>query len=503
MRVAWRQSRLVLALLLTTGLSGTYAQNTNTPGVVSPGNRPAATTSASSRFNLQQCIDVGLQNNLTVRQSQVQLENSELQLRQSKLNRLPNVGGFASQNYSSGFNINPVTNAFVERGILSNNFQLNTQVTVYNGMALQNTIKQNDYLRQSNQQALQATQNNVALTVVQNYLNVLTNQEQLVVAQRQLDVSRAQLDRTQRLVNAGSLPEANLFDIRAQIANDELAIVNAQNNIDLAKLALLQTMNVPAANVPGTFEVEAVTVPDPSIDPYSATNQQLYETAEQFLPDVKAADLRVKSDAFGVQVARANLLPTLTLNAGVSTIYSNFGQQRQIPTGSTVQIPQTIIVNGVPQQIFISQEDYRTEDYSFTEQLRNNMNRSVALNLQIPIYNRSLSRTRILTATLQRQNSEIAAANARLQLRQQIETAYTNMRASANRYRATQAQVAQLERSFQVAESRFNAGALNSTEYNIAKSNLDRARASLVQSKYDYVFRTKLLDFYQNKPLTF
>lgn len=489
-----------MAFLLLTGT--VCAQNTGQPGAVSP----AAGTiipAGSQRLDLQQCIDIGLQNNLTVRQGQLQLQNSEQQLRQSKLNRLPNVGGFASQNYSSGFNINPVTNTFVERGILSNNFQLNTQMTIYNGMALQNTIQQNDLLRQSNQQALQSTQNNVALTVVQNYLNVLTYQEQLVVVQRQLDVSRAQLDRTQRLVNAGSLAESNLFDIRAQIANDELAIVNAQNNIDLAKLALLQTMNVPMANVAGGFDVVPVTVPDPNLDPYTASTQQVYETAEQFMPDVKSADLRVRSDALGVQVARANLLPTLTLSAGVSTIYSNFGQQRRIADGTTVQIPQTIIVNGVPQQIFITQEGYRTEDYTFAEQLRNNMNRSVALNLQIPIYNRSLARTRILSANLQRQTSEIAAANARLQLRQQIETAYTNMRASANRYRATQAQVAQLERSFQVAESRLNAGALNSTDYNIAKSNLDRSRASLVQAKYDYVFRVKILDFYQNKPLTF
>lgn len=492
--------QVVMAFLLLTGT--VCAQNTGQPGAVSP----AAGTiipAGSQRLDLQQCIDIGLQNNLTVRQGQLQLQNSEQQLRQSKLNRLPNVGGFASQNYSSGFNINPVTNTFVERGILSNNFQLNTQMTIYNGMALQNTIQQNDLLRQSNQQALQSTQNNVALTVVQNYLNVLTYQEQLVVVQRQLDVSRAQLDRTQRLVNAGSLAESNLFDIRAQIANDELAIVNAQNNIDLAKLALLQTMNVPMANVAGGFDVVPVTVPDPNLDPYTASTQQVYETAEQFMPDVKSADLRVRSDALGVQVARANLLPTLTLSAGVSTIYSNFGQQRRIADGTTVQIPQTIIVNGVPQQIFITQEGYRTEDYTFAEQLRNNMNRSVALNLQIPIYNRSLARTRILSANLQRQTSEIAAANARLQLRQQIETAYTNMRASANRYRATQAQVAQLERSFQVAESRLNAGALNSTDYNIAKSNLDRSRASLVQAKYDYVFRVKILDFYQNKPLTF
>lgn len=457
------------------------------------------------RLGLQQCIDIALANNLTIRQSQLQLQSTEAQLRQARLNRLPNIGAFLSQGYNSGRNINPATNAFVDQGVLSNNFQATAQVTVYNGGLLQNTIRQNDLLRQSNEASVKATENNVSLTVVQNYLNVLTGQEQLVVAQRQLEVSQAQLDRTQRLVNAGSLPEANLFDIRAQIANDELAIVNAQNTIDLAKLALLQAMNVPAGG-PGIdgFNIEAITVPDPALDPYTATAQQVYETAQDFVPDIKAADLRVRSDAVGVQVARANLLPNLTLNGNVNTLYSNVGRQKQISLGTYSQsAPQTILVNGVPTTVITQSPDFLYQNYNFGEQLGNNLNRSVSLQLQVPIFNRSQARTRILTASLQQQNSEIAAANTRLQLRQTIETAYTNLRASSNRYRATAAQVAQLARAFQASESRFNAGALNSTDYNVAKSNLDRARASLVQAKYDYIFRVKLLDFYQNKPLTF
>ena len=221
------------------------------------------------------------------------------------------------------------------------------------------------------------------------------------------------------------------------------------------------------------------------------------------MPDVRAADLRVRSDAFGVLVARANLYPTLTLNGALSSLYSNVGLQRRIADGTTTQVPQTIIVNGTPQTIFFFNDKFRSESYTFFEQLSNNLNRSVNLQLQIPIYNRSQARTQILSAQLQQQNSEIAAANTRLQLRQNIETASTNLRAAANRYRATQAQVTSLEQAFRASESRFNAGALNSTDYNVAKSNLDRARASLVQAKYDYVFRTKILDFYQNKPLNF
>ncbi|HEX9956037.1 MAG TPA: TolC family protein, partial [Fibrella sp.] len=250
-------------------------------------------------------------------------------------------------------------------------------------------------------------------------------------------------------------------------------------------------------------EVEAINVPDPTLAPYAATTQQVYETAQDFVPDIKAADLRVRSDAVGLLVAKSFLLPTLTLNGVVSTLYSNVGRQRVITDGTMARIPQTIEFNGAPTTIYILQPNSRGENFTFGEQLGNNLNRSVSVQLSVPIFNRTQARTRILNASLQQQNSEIAAANTRLQLRQTIETAYTNLRASSNRYRATAAQVEQLARAFQASESRFNAGALNSTEYNISKSNVDRARASLVQAKYDYIFRTKILDFYQNKPLTF
>jgi outer membrane protein len=497
-------SRILAGLSLAALLSstGVLAQTT---GIIPA---PAATQSAPQRLGLQTCIDIALQNNLTLRQSQIQLRNTELQLRQARLNRLPNVGAFLTQGYNSGRNINPATNEFVEQGVLSNNVQATAQATIYNGGLLQNTIRQNDLLRQSNEASVKATENNVILTVIQQYLNVITGQEQLVVAQRQRDVSAAQLDRTQRLVNAGSLAEGELFTIRAQIGNDELAIVNAQNSIELGKLALLQAMNVPAAGptagpTVASFEVEPVNVPDPNTEPYRESSEEVYGVAQQFMPDVKAAELRVRSDAVGVQVARANLLPTVTLNGFLSTLYSNVGLQRRTALGTTSNIDQTILVNGIPTTITTQQPNFLFEDYTFFEQLGNNLNRGLSLQVQIPIYNRSQVRTQILRAQLQQQNSEIAAANTRLTLRQNIETAYTNLRAAANRYRATQAQLTQLEQAFRVAESRFNAGALNSTDYNVAKTNLDRARAGLVQAKYDYVFRTKILDFYQNKPLTF
>lgn len=496
MQVAWKQMRVVAALIVTANLSVTYAQNT--PGVVSPGNG----TVASTRLNLQQCIDIAQQNNIQVRQGRLTLANSDLQLNQSRLNRLPSAVFQSNQSLNGGRSINPQDNTFVQQTIKSSNYQLNTSVTLYNGMVLQNTIKQNNLALQASQQELNATQNNVSLTVAQNYLNALTGAEQLSVSQRQADVTRAQLERTQRLVNAGSAPEGNLYELRATLAGNEVDIVNAQNTLDLAKVALLQAMNVP---INQEFEVEPINVPDPNLDPYTASVQQLYDVASTNLPEVKGADLRVKSAALGVEVAKGGLYPTLSLNGNLNSIYSS-AASTAVPNGQSTQ--QTIgfltdPATGTNIPINASVPGYDRTGISYGDQLGNNFSQSLSLFLRVPIFQGNLSRNRITTAKIQQQTAELTAMNTRLTLRQQIETAYTQMRAGANRYKATQAQVASLEKAFQMAESRLNAGAINATDYSIAKTNLDRARASLVQAKYDYVFRTKILDFYQNKPLSF
>lgn len=484
--------RVVMTLLAAMVLSATYAQTVPEQSSVS----------TAARLNLQQCIDVAQQNNIQIRQGKLTLSNADLQLHQSRLNQLPTAVFQGNQSINGGRSINPQSNEFVQQTINSSSFQLNTSVTLYNGGVLRSSVKRDELALQASQQELNATQNNISLTIAQNYLNVLVGNEQLAVAQRQADVTRAQLERTQRLVSAGSAPEANLFELRATLASNEVDIVNAQNTLDLAKVSLLQAMNVP---INQQVEVEPINVPDPGTDPYTASVQQLYDVAATNLPEVKGADLRVKSANLGVQVAKGGLYPTLSLNGGLNTLYSSAASSAVL-NGLTTQTTVgffTDPITGTQLPVTTPVPGYDRAGISYGSQLSNNFSQSASLFLRVPIFQGNLSRNRITTAKIQQQNAELTALSTRLTLRQQIETAYTNMRAGANRYKATQVQVASLERAFQVAESRLNAGAINATDYSIAKTNLDRARASLVQAKYDYVFRTKILDYYQNKSLSF
>lgn len=501
MQLKLKNGLAAYALILSLNAGFVLAQGNSsavTPGVAPTGNVQAQVLS------LQQCIDLALQNNIQVRQGKLTVENSDLQFRQSRFNLYPNLNFNANQSFSNGRVVDPFTNTADNQQINSTNYQLNSSVTLYNGKALQNTIRQNDLTLQASQRELQGTQNNVALTVAQNYLNALTGQEQLSIARRQLEVTQAQLDRTQRLVNAGTLPEGNLYDLRAQVAQNEVDIVNAQNTLDLAKLALLQAMNVPGNQA---FDVATINVPDPTVSPYPESVQQIFETALSFLPDIQGADLRVRAASVGVDVAKGALYPTVGVSGNLTSFYSSAARNRTAMTGQFTSVPSTQYFISTPDgtQIPIFQNVPQTTSARFTyvDQIENNFNQSVSLFVRVPIFTGYQARNRVTTARIQQRNAELQGDNIRLQVRQQIETAYTNLRASANRYTATRAQVTSLEQAFRIAESRFNAGAVNSVDYNIAKTNLDRARASLVQAKYDYVFRTKILDFYQNKPLSF
>lgn len=461
-----------------------------------------------NRLTVQECVDIALKNNITVRQGQLTVDNNALQLKQARLNQLPAASFQGTQSFSSGLTINPTTNIYGQQSITSNNFQLNTSATIFNGFTLRNTVRQNDLTLRASAEELQATRNTITINVLQAYLNALTGTEQLLIAQRQADVTRAQLARTERLVQAGTLPEANVFDLQATLASNELDIVTAQNTLDLAKVSLLQQMNQPI-NTQGTaqsLEVVPVDIPDPGLTPYTATPEQLYDAAVTNMPDVRGADLRIRSAGLAVEVAKGGLYPILTVSGNLFSQYSSLARQRVTATGQTTQQVTPYFVtasDGSQTPIYTAVPITTVSNFTYFDQLSNNLNRSLSFSLRVPIFQGYLSRNRITTAQIQQQNAELNGQNIKLQLRQQIETAYTNMRAGANRYRATLAQVTALERAFRSAESRFNAGASNATDYAIAKSNLDRARASLVQAKYDYVFRLKLLDFYQNKPLTF
>jgi outer membrane protein len=416
------------------------------------------------QLSLTKAVEIALQHNLNVKSYEVSLRNAQLQFQQSKNNALPNLSANINQSASFGRSINPFTNGYDSRNINYNNLGLNAGMLLFNGGQIRNTVLQNDYNLKASQEDLASIKENISLQVVLSYLAILNSEDQLSIAKSQTEITKLQISRTEKLVNAGSLAPSNLLDLKAQLASEESNVVNFQSTLDLNKLTLIQLLNDSSITA---IELQRIQVPAPSSNGYDTGIEDLYAKALAIQPLVKAADLRVQSALKGIAVAKAGTLPTLSFSASMSANQSNA----------------------------------LTMDYF--DQLNNTQNKVLSLGLNIPIFSRFAVKTRVAQAGLQRENASIEAAKARQNLRQNIEQAFVNLNNSAKKYEAGLSQVSALEESFRAAESRFGAGTIDFVSYNLQKTNLDKARLSLIQSKYDFVFRTKILDFYQGKALVF
>jgi outer membrane protein len=486
--------KLAKILLSTFFLANTFAfaQSTAVTG--------SGSSMSGEKITLQEAIDFALKNNLSIKQNNLQVEQGINTLEQSKWAKYPTLNGGTNLNLFSGRNINPYTNGIITNTVGSNGFGVNSSVVLFDGYQTRNGILLNQLNLEASKLDLQAMKNQITLNIVVGYLNVLSQQDILSAAQRQMEVTQTQLERTQKLVNAGSLPETNLYDIKAQLANDELSIVNAENAIISAKLTLKQLMNTAADR---EIEVVRVEVPNPSIQPYPNTPAQIYEVAQGFLADIQAADMRVKASQKSVDIAKGLKMPVVSASGSYNSSYSTAAEQVNV----TQRIVETeagyVNVAGTRYPVigYLPTSSATTEKIGYFRQLGGNGNASLGLNVRIPIFNGYSTKFRLTTAQINQKQTEIQSENIRLRLRQDIEQAFVNMNNSAKRYSAIGNQVKALEESFRASDARFNVGSLNALDYSIAKTNLDRARVNQIQAKYDYVFRIKILDFYQNKAL--
>jgi outer membrane protein len=328
----------------------------------------------------------------------------------------------------------------------------------------------------------------------------LNSEDQLTIAKNQTQITKLQIDRTEKLVRAGTLANSSLLDLKAQLANEESNVVSFQSTLDLNRLTLVQLLNDSNMSV---IDLERIQVPVPSSKAYETGISDIYAKAVAAQPVVRAADFRVQSAARSVEVAKAFRLPSLSVNGSWSANQSNALKSYEILGTKTVNLG-NVAISGQNYPITTTQANVvESGTVDYFDQLNNTQNKVISMNLSIPIFTKYLNKTRISQANLQRQNAEIAAEQARLTLRQNIEQAYVNMLNAAKKYEAGTVQVSALEESFRASESRFNAGTIDFVSYNLQKTNLDRARLGLIQAKYDYVFRTKILDYYQGKSLTF
>lgn len=435
-------------------------------------------TRSQESWSLQKCIDYALENNIQVKQQALNTEYQGNLVKQAKSNRLPNLNASLSNNYNFGRSLT-YENTYENVNSTQVSGYLSTDITLWNGFILQNTIKQRELDLQASLQDFQKAKDDLVLYIASAYLEILFAEELVSVSDAQIEVTKQQISRTQKLVDAGSLAKGSLLEIEAQLSGEELQLVNNQNRVDLAYLNLYQFLELPVAK---SFKIEKPILPEVKSDLSMVNSLDVFENAMSFRPEIKGAQARVESAKKQLMIAKGNYYPSLSFGANYYNNYNNnYKRGLYNPDGTPV-----IGTDGLPS----------TEIIPFGDQLKNNKRYGLGLTLSIPIFNKFQVKNGISNATLQVMDYEYRLQNSRNVLRKDIEQSYQNALAALKRYVSSEKAVNSMKEAFRYTEEKFTVGMVNSVEYNQSKNNLAKAQSDLIQSKYEYIFRTKILDFY-------
>lgn len=447
-------------------------------------------------WSLEDCIQYAWTNNIQVRQQQLSSQLSKYQYDQSIAAMVPTLNGTVTHVYNYGQTLDMYTNQFATNEVQSNNFALSSNVVLFSGLQLLNTMKQKKLDFLASRYDFEQMKNDIALTIATQYLQVLYNMEMLDIAKGQLGITNQQVERTRLLVTAGTLAKGSLLTLEAQQAGEELSLVNAQNQLDLSKLLLAQMLDLPDAK---DFEIVKPVVVSPDASALLGTPAEIYQKAIDQQPGVKSAEVKVQSAHKGLSIAYGALSPSLALSGSWGTGYS--GASKEI-TGYTLGEPVPIGYTGTTYETVYGPSynyDYRTKP--FNDQIKANENKSIGLYLSVPIFNRWQVQTGIRSAKVQMQMAELNLQNTQNNLNKTIQQAHADAIAALNRFRAAEKSVAAYEEAFKYTQQKYDVGLVNSIDFNDAKNNLIKSRSDLLQAKYEYTFRVKVLDFYQGKPL--
>ncbi len=444
----------------------------------------------NKKWTLKECINEALEKNITLNQNELNDEINKINYNQSKANLYPNLNFNDGHALYFGHSINPSNNQYAKQNYSENTPALSSSVTLFNGSRNFNLIEENKLIYQAGNLDIEKMKNDLTLNVIAAYLQVLYEYEAVNIIQYQENATSEQVTYTQKYVAVGNKPQSSLFQIQAQLAANKAAKVNADNQLQLAKVVLMQIMQMPLTN---DFEVE---LPDSSSIipvPVLASSIDIYNTAASVLPNVKSAKVKTDAAIAALKVTKAELIPKLTLSGGLYTYYSSLSS-----TLHTTEQIQTIgyLKDNPSEQVVGPVGVTNTSGYPLFNQFKDNFGQSIALNLSIPIFNNLQFKSDIKKAHLAIKNAQLNESLAGNMLRQAIEQAYTDQLGASKTYMATKEQMQYEEKYYNDLQKQLKQGMATMTDYLVAQNNYYGAVVSNVQAKYQYMFKSKVLAFY-------
>ncbi|MDP3352543.1 MAG: TolC family protein [Flavobacteriaceae bacterium] len=422
-------------------------------------------TSAQQKiWSLEEAVNYALTNNLSVKQAELTTDLRNEDIVSAKGNRLPTLNASSSESFSFGSTINN-ENVRISRNRNSTSFGVASSVTLFNGFRNLNTVKQAELGHKASILDLEKMKNDISLNVVNFYLNILFSKENIKVALEQLQISKLQLNKAQQLVAEGVKPRSEVLDAEATLANDEEKLVTAQNNLDLSLLSLAHLLQIS----PKYFDVQDLKLNIKSPELKYKNTDAIFDKAVAEKPEIKSAELDVENAVLAIDIAKSLYYPSLSFGYNFSTFYGH--------------------TEGMPNQL------------SFMDQFEDNKSHNLNLSLNIPVFNGFKTKSGVSKANINSRLASYALDNEKLKLRETIERAYTDAKAALNQYIASEKSVLAQQESFKNSQDRYNLGAMTSFDFEQVRARLVSAQSNFINAKYNFVFKTKLLEFYYGIPI--
>jgi outer membrane protein len=461
-------------------------------------------SSAQDSWNLKRAVEYALENNISVKQADIQARIAALNLKQSKLMQIPTANVSGSTGINSGRSIDPTTNLFTNTQLFSTGFSLSSGVTLFNFFSVKNNIEGNRLDNEAARANVDRVRNDIALNVATAYLQVLVSEEQENIARLAAQLTLQNFDNTKKRVEAGVLPELNLAELEAQLAVDSSNLITASNIVKQNILQLKAILNVDAGE---RFVVE--TPPLEKIPVLTLDELQpefVYSEAVKNLPQQKVNELRIKAAEKFVLSARGQMYPTISLFAGMGSNYANnkIPSVLQVPTGQFDTTGAKANINGTLYDVVSPgfRNVITTSTTPFSTQMSDNFRQNIGLQVNIPLFNNGAARTNWQKSKLNVSSLQLQKEQDLVNLKQDIYRAYNDASTAIQKYQAGIKGLQTAEKAYNFSQKRYDVGLLPTLDLLTNQNNLNRARVELAQAQVDYIFRLKLLEFYKGKGIT-
>tara|TARA_R110002050_G_scaffold41162_6_gene99889 strand:+ start:11237 stop:12565 length:1329 start_codon:yes stop_codon:yes gene_type:complete len=418
------------------------------------------------KWTLQACVSYALENNISVKQSELDLKTSEYNKKDAIGNFLPSLNASANNSWNIGLAQDPVTFNAVNSTTKNLSGGISSSLDIYKGLQNINQLQRSKLQVLASQYQLDDMKDNISLNVANSFLQILFNKEQYKVLLAQHEISKEELSRTEELVNAGSLPKGDLLEIQATLASQEQQLVNTQNIILISKIQLAQILLIKDYK---NFDIVDTEYDVPNTFILDESPQVIINKAKETRYTIKIAENNTKIAKYNLKIAKGALQPTLSGSYSFSSNYFTSGL-------------------------------FDTPD--FETQMGDNKNHNFALRLSIPIFNRFISRNNVKRNQIALDRSKFQLEQAHLDLETNVYQAYNDANGALKAYEAAQKTLLARNEAFSYSKERYNVGLLNAFNYNQSQSSLVQAESDVVRTKYDYIFKLKVLEFYFGIPIT-